>query len=217
MKLRSLLFVPGDRPDRMEKALGVGRRRADPRPRGCGRAGAPSRRRGGAVAALPRRQQPAARSGCGSIRSTAPRASRDLAAILPAPSRRHRPAQGRGRRLGRRAGPAADRARQRHRPDPRHRHRDAGGDLPARQLWRRQAARRPDLGRRGSARGDRRGDLARGGRALHAALRARPLALPVRRGGGRRGADRDRLSGLPRPRRPRRLCRRGRGATASPA
>ena len=24
MKLRSLLFVPGDRPDRMEKALGAG-------------------------------------------------------------------------------------------------------------------------------------------------------------------------------------------------
>ena len=99
----------------------------------------------------------------------------------------------------------------------RDRDRDAGGDVPARHLWRPAAADRPDLGGGGPAGGDRRGDQPRGGRALHAALRARPLALPVRRGGGGGAADRDGLSGVQGSWTGWPPMRRGRGATASPA
>ena len=129
VRLRSLLFVPGDRPERFAKAAASGRRRADPRPGGFGRAGAQGGGAGGGggVSCAEPRTLHALRPR--STRSTPTVVDDDLAA-LPARARRARAAQGgrRARRSRALAEPAAGAA------DPAGRDRDARGDVPARQL-----------------------------------------------------------------------------------
>ena len=218
MRLRSLLFVPGDRPERMEKALRQRRRRADPRPGGCGRAVGQGRRarrrspnswRGGARRRAVRADQPARRR-AGRRRSRRGR-ERAARAATCCPRRKER--------VGRRSDRAAGGAR-----------RDRAPILPiatetpraifaARQLCRRgRPAGRADLGRGGSARRDRRGDeRARTTAATPPPYRDGPRADVVRRACRGRRADRDGVSRVPRPRRAGRLCRARARATASPA
>ncbi len=107
MRLRSLLFVPGDRPDRMDKALGSGadalildledsvRRRRKSRS---------AQGRGG----IPGQDRVPCRCLCGSIGCSAP--TRISRAVIPAKAGRHRAAQGGRRGVHCRIGPAPFRA-----------------------------------------------------------------------------------------------------------
>ena len=202
MRLRSLLFVPGDRPDRIAKAAAVGADAlildledsvATEAKGPCARCSRRRARRTAADAAV-RADQSARQRG----RRRRPGRRRIRRAG------RYRPAEsgGRPRRHGAR-GAAACRD-----PDPARRDRDTRRGLRARQLChRRRAPRRVDMGCRGSAGRDRRHLGPRSGRRLYGSVPYGACADAVRRAcRGRRG-DRDGLSRFSRRGGACRLCR----------
>ena len=204
MRLRSLLFVPGDRPERFAKAAASG---ADALILDLEDSVVPA-------------QKPAARAAIAAALSGAGPGEREVPLFvrvnplgtaeqsrrsrrdLRRPSRWGDAAQVRGRRRRRRAGGAAARGNR----DPAGRDRDRARDLRAGGLRGRARAVRADLGGGGSARRDRLGQP-RARRALH--QRVRDGAQPGAAGRACRGGagDRDDLS---------RLSRRGRAVRLRP-
>ena len=194
MRLRSLLFVPGDRPDRMVKALGIGRGCADPgsgRFRRCReeeRSPQSSRRIPGAAAraAALRADQSA---GHRSRTKTLPRSFRESRDGIVLPKAEGGAVAG---ELDRRLDRLGDRET---------RILPIATETPAAIFAlgsyggvTRRASLRPDLGRGGLARRDRRGQRARGRRTLYRALRNGAGAGAVCRACRRGAGDRDHLS-----------------------
>ena len=195
MKLRSLLFVPGDRPDRMEKALGAG---ADALILDLEDAVAPSAKQ---VArhevAHFLNQHNGSRIFVRVNPQGSPDHDKDLNAILPShPDGIVLPKSEGGASVTELAKSLSERG------NVTAQILAIGTETPSAifGLGTYSGAKRLIglTGRGGSAGRGRRHDGPGGGWPLHAALRARPFALPVRRGGGRGAADRDGLSGLSR-------------------